>query len=94
MISPNVGRRTFQLATILAPFALMLLLELQQQIDDRQFDWWTLSSVATGALMSLVVAVFNVQRAGTEQAESNAEVRTGTDQDADSRVEQPEGEEE
>lgn len=89
-LTPSVGRRTFQIFVSLAPFFTGLLITLQTQVQAREFDWWGLGSVFIGAVISLIVAQANVARAGTEQAESNAEVVTGRDQDNDARVEEPE----
>ncbi len=90
LTKPNVGRATFQWFTSLAPFFTGVFISLQGQLQAREFDWWALGDVAIGAFISLIVAQANVARAGTEQAESNAEVVTHVDQDADNRVEQPE----
>lgn len=88
--NPQLGQWAFRIITTAAPFLVPVLIELQSQVGARSLDWWTLGHLAIGAAISLFVAVFHVQRAATERAEAQAEVRTDRDQDADALVEQPE----
>lgn len=95
--SPSVGLKTewgkwaFRVATIAAPFAVPVMIELQNQIRGRALDWWTLAELGMGAVISLFVAVFHIQRVATEHAETKAEVRTNVDQDDDGTAEQTPG---
>lgn len=84
-----IGRRMFQVVTTVAPFLVPVFLVLQQQLNDRALDWYTLTSAGVAALVALIVAGTHVQRAATEKAESDAEVVTKRDQDSDQRVEIP-----
>ncbi len=87
-IQPKLGQWVFRLATIFAAPVIDLLLELQRQVDGRQaIDWHPLIS---SLIAAAVIGLLHIGRAGTEKAESNAEIVTGTDQDADKRVETPE----
>lgn len=61
-----MNRTVFQWGTSLAPLIVALLLELQRQADTQGIDGWSFLSVATGALATLVMTVFQTVRADTE----------------------------
>lgn len=84
-----IGRKTFIAATTAVPFLIPVINEFQRQLADRQLDWWTLSSLAVGALGSALVGAFHLQRQATEAAERKAELVTGKDQDDDQLAEGP-----
>lgn len=65
-----MNRTVYQWGVALAPLLVALLVELQSQLDSRAFDVWSLGSVATGAAATLVIALFNVVRADTEDQQS------------------------
>lgn len=87
-MSPTLSKWLFRISTTIAPAVLDTVYELRRQLDGGGgFDWNVLASSALGVV---VVALLHLSRAGTETAESDAEVRTGLDADDDNRVEQPE----
>ena len=93
-MSPTVGRNFYRWFVALLPLITGLLIVLQQQLREREIDTWALGEAGAGLLIALlgtlVAAQAGVARAGTEKAESDAEIVTNRDADADDRVEQPE----
>ena len=87
MSNPKVGQWMFRAVTTLAPVVIALLFELQKQIDSGgDFAWRPMASATIGAVL---VAYAHFARAGTEHAETVAEIASGEDQDADELIEGP-----
>lgn len=93
-MNPTVGRNFYRWFIALLPLITGVLIVLQTQLQAHEFDVWALSEAGVGLVIALlgtlVAAQAGVARAGTEEAESKAEVVTGQDQDADALVETPE----
>jgi len=84
-MNPQIGQWTFRIVTTLAAPIIDLLLELQRQVDARQsIDWHPLIS---SLIAAVIIGLMHLSRAGTEEAERRAELRTGQDQDADDLAE-------